>query len=150
MVLCHGAWYMDPCGLCINLRCTDTQRHIRTVQTLGLQTEFMCHKATVWAKFKDPGCGSVSLACLTTPERFCGWPKHPGPGAHTGPQRLSFAKLPAATHNYLQIIWCCSLRNPPVHLTTVLFINSMQCTYVSWTILLEICLVERTQSDGGR
>lgn len=126
------------------------QRH--DAETPGLQTEFMCRKATVWAKLKDPGCGPVSPACLTTPElrRFCNWPKHPHPGGRTGPQHSSFTKFQTATHNYLQIIWCCSLRNPPVQLMMVLFINSMQCTYVSWTISLEICLVERRQSDGGR
>lgn len=123
-----------------------------TVQTAGLWAEFMCRKATVWAKLKDPGCGPASPACMTTPELlwFSRLTETPSSRCVHGPQLSSFIKLQAAAHNYLQIIWCCSLRNPLVQLTTVLFIKSMQCTYVSWSISLEICLVERRQSDGGR
>lgn len=71
-----------------------------TVQTAGLYwAEFMCRKATVWAKLKDPGCGPASPACLTTPELpwFCGWPRHPRPGlctARNSRHSLSFRPLP--------------------------------------------------------
>lgn len=59
-VLCHGAW------ACVMYRPMwaaaphqyKLHRHMPyTVRTAGLQTEFMCRKATVWAKWKDPGCG---------------------------------------------------------------------------------------------
>lgn len=45
-------------------------------------------------------------------------------------QLLSTIKLNAVAHNYMKITWHCSLHNPPLQLSVVLFIKSMQRTFM--------------------
>lgn len=118
----------------INISYTGTQSH--TVQAVGAQTQmYVLQSNNIWSKM----CGfwacfcnfiseNVRKHCIPEVHQF--WPmqayKHICVQVHKPARKLqllSVWKLHAVALNYLKITWCCSLHNPPVQLTVMLFIN---------------------------